>query len=122
MKRTRIVIAEDHEATQYILRRVLEPLYDIAAVVSDGLALLEAVEAHQPTCVVSDLSMPVMNGLSATRRLKATHPEIKVIIVSAHSEQVYRDEVLKAGADAYILKGSLARDLVECIEKILPTG
>jgi DNA-binding NarL/FixJ family response regulator len=112
---TRLVIAEDYEPVQYLLRRLLEPSYDVAAVVGDGRVLLEAVEKHCPDVVLLDISMPLMNGITAARHLRKTHPEMKILFISAHEEKVYRDEALNAGANGYLLKSLLERDLLPAV-------
>lgn len=122
MTRARLIIAEDYEPTQAILRQLLERHYDVVAAVSNGRALLEAVEAYKPHGVVLDISMPVMNGIAAAKRLRPAHPEMKIIFVSAHSEQAYIDEAFKAGANTYILKNSIERELVKALESLLPGG
>lgn len=104
---------------QHVLRRLLEPYYDIVAIVANGLELIEAVESHKPDGVVLDVSMPVMNGITAARRLKETHPEIKLIFISAHLDQAYIDEAFKAGAAAYLGKNLLERELLKTIEMVL---
>lgn len=115
---TRVVIAEDCEPTQRLLRGLLEERYDVVAVVSNGRALLDAVEDHHPHVVVVDIAMPVMNGIVAARRLKSTHPQMKIVFVSAHSEPAYRQEAFKAGADRFILKNAMANELVNAVASV----
>ena len=117
---TRVVIAEDYEPTQYLIRRLLEVRYHVVAVVSNGRALLDAVEDHHPHVVVVDIAMPVMNGIVAASRLKSTHPEVKIVFVSAHSEPAYRQEAFKAGADCFVLKNVMASELVNEVASLLP--
>jgi DNA-binding NarL/FixJ family response regulator len=120
--RARLVIAEDFEPTQCILCQILEPHYEVVAVVADGRALLAAVEEHRPNVVLSDVAMPVLNGIAAAKRLKATYPAVKIIFVSAHSEKVYKDEAFKLGADGYLLKNSVERELLNAVQCVLSGG
>lgn len=120
--RARLIIAEDFEPTQYVLCRILEPHFDVVAVVGDGRALLAAVEEHRPDAVLSDVAMPVLNGIAAAKRLKATYPAVKIIFVSAHPEKVYKDEAFKLGADGYLLKNLVERELVNAVECVLSGG
>ena len=122
MRRPRLIIAEDYEPTQVVLRQLLERHYDVVDTVSNGLALLKAVETNKPDGVVLDISMPVMNGIVAAKRLRTAHPEMKIIFVSAHSEQAYIDEAFKVGADRYILKNSIERELVKALNDLLLDG
>ena len=104
---------------QYFLRRLLEPSYDVAALVTNGLELIEAVKTHNPDGVVVDVSMPGMNGIIAAKRLKEMNPQIRIIFISAHLEQAYIDEAFKAGAVAYIGKNVLERELLQKLANVL---
>lgn len=119
---TRVIIAEDYEPIRYVLLRLLERDYDVAAVVGDGLVLLKVVEEHRPDVVLLDISMPVMGGFTAARHLRNTYPEIKILFVSAHEEKIYRDEALKAGANGYLLKNLLEQDLLSAVECVVDGG
>ncbi len=118
MTRLRLVIAENHHATRDVLRRLLEPHHDIAAIVPDGLALRRAVEAYEPDAIVADVSMPLLNGISAAQIIKQRYPCIKIIIISVHSEHAYVAAAFDAGANRYILKASMERELVKNIEEL----
>ena len=120
--RPRVVVAEDHEVSQYIIRRILETGYDIVAVVNDGESALEAVRNYHPDIVLLDIAMPKMNGIAAAKCLKKEHPEVKILFVSAHPEKVYVEEAFNSGADGYVFKASLQRELVNAVEKILAGG
>ncbi|HEX3875422.1 MAG TPA: response regulator transcription factor [Bryobacteraceae bacterium] len=120
--RARLVIAEDYEPTQYILRRLLEPHYDVVAVVGNGRALLEAVEGQHPNIVLLDISMPIMNGMVAAKRLTEAHPEVKILFISSHAERVYIEEACKVGASGYLLKNYVERELLNAIDYILSGG
>ena len=119
MMRARLVIAEDYEPGQYTLRRLLETRFDIVAVVSDGRALLEAVERHRPDAALVDVSMPVLSGMAAARQIRKMHPEVKILFISAHGEKVYREEASKIGASGYLLKNLLERELLTALECVL---
>jgi DNA-binding NarL/FixJ family response regulator len=120
--RARLVIAEDFEPAQYILRRLLEPRFDVVAVVSDGRTLLEAVKKHRPDIALLDISLPALSGMAAAKHLKRTQPEVKILFISAHSEGVYREEALRLGASGYLLKNLLEPELVAAVECILSGG
>jgi len=112
----RILIADDHELIRRGLASALAEMPDWSIV---GQAGNGRVAAEQPDIAVIDLSMPELNGLEATRLIKARSPRTRVLIVTAHeSEQLVR-EVLDAGAVGYVLKSDAGRVLVQAIEALL---
>jgi len=117
----RIVIADDHEMVR---RGVVATLADVdrwsvVAEADNGREAVQLVEAHKPDVAILDLSMPELNGLDATRRILAAHPQTCVLILTAHeSEQLVR-EVLNAGARGYVLKSDAGRTLVRAVEALL---
>ena len=121
MKKVRILIADDHELMRKGLRATLETHsgWEIVSEATNGRALVEQARALKPDIVVTDISMPELNGLEATRRICAAFPKARVLILTVHeSEQVVR-EVLDADAKGYLLKSDAGRDLVTAIESLL---
>lgn len=121
MSNVRILIADDHE----LIRRGLvaslteRPDWTIVAEAADGRQACELAALHTPDIAVLDLSMPELNGLDATRHIRASTPKTRILIVTAHeSEQLIR-EVLDAGAMGYVLKSDAGRVLVQAIEALL---
>jgi DNA-binding NarL/FixJ family response regulator len=121
MSNVRILIADDHE----LIRRGLvaslaeRPDWTIVAEAADGRQACELAALHAPDIAVLDLTMPELNGLDVTRRLRASTPKTRILIVTAHeSEQLIR-EVLDAGAMGYVLKSDAGRVLVQAIEALL---
>ena len=105
MKKPRILLADDHPEMLSAICGLLEDgLGTVVEMVADGEALVEAAQRLKPDIIVSDISMPKLNGLDATRALQATVPQSKVIILSVHREPVYVSLAFQAGACGYLLK------------------
>jgi len=105
MKKPRILLADDHPKILDALCRILEDgLGEVVGTVRDGQALVEAAQRLKPDIIISDISMPKLNGLHATRVLQATVPQSKVIILTGHYEPAYVTLALQMGARGYLLK------------------
>jgi DNA-binding NarL/FixJ family response regulator len=118
MPRTKVLLADDHTVVAQGLSALLADTFDLAGVVNDGRALLAAVEALRPDVVVTDISMPLMNGLDALRQIHGRHPHVKVIILTMHRETQLAVDALRAGAAGYLLKVSPAEELITAIEQV----
>lgn len=110
-----MLLADDHAIVRDGLRRLLESEFDLVGAVGDGWALLDSAARLKPDVVVTDVSMPLLNGIEAVRRLKKDHPRCKVVILSMHGEVEIATEALRAGASAYVLKNSAAETLSHAI-------
>ena len=121
MSNIRILIADDHELIRRGLVSALadRPDWSIVAEAADGRQACELAARLAPDIAVLDLTMPELNGLDATREIRAATPKTRILIVTAHeSEQLIRD-VLDAGAMGYVLKSDAGRVLVQAIEALL---
>jgi DNA-binding NarL/FixJ family response regulator len=101
------------------LRSLLDELGEVVGIVEDGQALVEAAQRLQPDIIISDISMPRMNGLDATRALQACAPQSKVIILTVHREAVYVSLAFNAGARGYLLKRSAVAELPHAVLHVL---
>jgi DNA-binding NarL/FixJ family response regulator len=115
----RLLLADDHAIMVDGLRRLLEPNFDLVGTVGDGWALLESAERLKPDVIVVDVSMPLLNGIEAVRRLKKVSPRCKVVILSMHEDVQIAAESLRAGASGYVLKHSAAETLSHAIGEVL---
>jgi DNA-binding NarL/FixJ family response regulator len=84
MSRPRVLIADDHRMVAEALKVLLAPEFDLVAVVEDGIAMVEAAKRLRPQVVVSDVTMPHLNGLDAVAQLKKDNPSIKVVFLTMH--------------------------------------
>ena len=118
MNRIRVLLAEDHATVRQGLRLLLESRADIEVVAdaATGRQALERAKALKPDVVILDVSMPEMSGLAATKAIKEALPKTGIVALTRHSEEAYVQELLGAGASAYILKQSAFTELVKGIE------
>lgn len=117
----RVLVADDHALVRKGLVALLEkePGMEPIAEAVNGLEAVTLVKEHQPDVVLMDLAMPHMNGIDATRKLVAEHPEIHIIILSMYSERRLVMEALGAGARAYILKDCAFTELAKAIRTVI---
>jgi DNA-binding NarL/FixJ family response regulator len=118
MPRTKVLLADDHAVVAQGLSALLEDTFDLAGVVHDGRALLAAVETLRPDVVVTDISMPLLNGLDAVRQIRLRHAHVKVIILTMHRETQLAVDAFRAGASGYMLKVSPGEELITAIEQV----
>jgi DNA-binding NarL/FixJ family response regulator len=122
MGRARILIAEDHADTRELLAQLLALEHDVVALVGDGKAAVAAASQLEPDLAVLDISMPVMNGLTAARHLKQSARPPKVVFITCHAEAAYVDEASRLGAEGYVLKPNLISELGDAILAVLAGG
>jgi DNA-binding NarL/FixJ family response regulator len=115
----RILLADDHGLMLEGLARLLEDEFEVVGTVTNGRALLEAVERLQPDAVILDVSMPELNGIEAARRLSLTHPSAKIVFVTQQLDPAYVHAAFAAGARGYVAKQSATRELVKAIQMAL---
>ena len=115
MPRTRVLLAEDHTVVAEALRVLLTEHFELVDVVHDGRALLQASEQFLPDVIVSDISMPMLNGLDAIRQLLERRPRTRVVILTMHKDRYLATEAFRAGVCGYVLKVSPAEELVSAI-------
>lgn len=112
MKPVTVLLADDHRIVAEGLKRLLEPEFELIGVVEDGRALLTAARELQPDVIVSDISMPELNGVEALEELKKVNPEVRVVFLTMHHNVAYARQAMAAGALGYVLKHSAAEELI----------
>jgi DNA-binding NarL/FixJ family response regulator len=124
MKRIRVLLADDHKIVRDGLRLLIDGQRDMRVVGEAGNGREALRQAHdlEPEVVVMDLSMPELNGLQATERLKAEQPGIKVVALTLHEDASYLLQLCKAGAVGYVLKRSAGDDLIQAIRTVAGGG
>jgi DNA-binding NarL/FixJ family response regulator len=116
----RIAIADDHEIFLDGLAMMLsrQPGFSICGRASNGQTLIDIVERERPDVVVTDIRMPVVDGIQSTRQITEKHPEIKVIALSMFDEENLIVEMLEAGAKGYLLKNAHKDEIVDAITSV----
>ncbi len=118
MRRTRLLLADDHTLVLAGITKLLENEFELVGMVEDGHALLRAAEEFHPDVILLDISMPLLNGIEACRHLTKSMPDIRVIFLTMHADQVYVEEALRAGGAGYLLKRSAATELTLAIQTV----
>ncbi|MEI6094107.1 MAG: UvrY/SirA/GacA family response regulator transcription factor [Gammaproteobacteria bacterium] len=115
-----VLIVDDHALVRMGIRRLLDDLPDIAVVgeAENGERALEFIRSHKPDVVLLDMKMPGIDGWEVTRRLQKSHPEVKVIAVTALTTESLPSRVLQLGAMGYLTKESGSQDLSAAIRKV----
>ncbi len=120
-QKVRIVIAEDHTILREGLRSLLSsnPNFEIVGEAEDGREAIRCAEKFKPDLILTDLSMPRMNGMEAIKEIKRESPATKVLVLTVHKAEEYILATFRAGADGYILKDSTHSELVMAVKKVL---
>lgn len=113
VKKMRIVIADDHTLVRAGLKILLStlPSIEVVAEANDGGEAIELVGRVQPDVVLMDIAMKPLNGLDAAARIKAKHPQVRILILSMHANEEYVLQALRAGASGYLLKDAATAEL-----------
>ena len=124
MKKLRILLADDHKMVRDGLRLLIDSQRDMRVVgeSGNGKQALQQARDLKPDMVVMDLSMPELNGLQATERLKAERSASKVVALTVHEDASYLLQLCKAGAVGYVLKRSAGDDLIHAIRTVAGGG
>jgi DNA-binding NarL/FixJ family response regulator len=119
LSRARIVVADDHPEFLETVRSVIETSHEIVGSVSNGRDLFEAATKLQPDVIITDIRMPILNGIEAARKLKECGCTSKVIFLTVHTDQDYVRASISAGAAGYVIKTRIASDLLHAIQEAL---
>ena len=115
----RVLIADDHTLVAEGVEKLLEHDFQLCGRVADGRALVRAVEKEKPDIALVDIALPLLNGLDACRQIKKSTPEVKLLVLTMHGEQYFVTEAFRAGVSGYVLKQSVAEELVFAIKEVL---
>lgn len=121
MMKRRLVLADDHVVLRSGLRLLLESQgeFEVVGEAPDGAAAVAMARELKPDLILMDISMPGMDGMEATRQVKASCPEVKVLVLTMHDDAGYLREVLAAGASGYVLKKAIDGELISAIRAVL---
>ncbi|EJL6390868.1 response regulator [Vibrio vulnificus] len=119
-KPIRVVIVDDHQVVLdgFMARLEMESEIDVVGTASNGLEALDVVKQHKPDVVLMDISMPILNGIEATRMIKAEWPEAKILMLTMHDNREYIMKVMQEGAVGYMLKEISAEKMVQAIKTV----
>jgi two-component system, NarL family, response regulator DegU len=116
----RVLLVDDHRLVREGLRRTLTDAgFDVVGEARDGAEGIELAEQLRPHIVLMDVSMPVLDGITATRRLRSRVPDTRVIVLTMHAEQDLVDKARSAGAAGYLLKDASGDEVVAAVKKAL---
>ncbi|HUG13601.1 MAG TPA: response regulator transcription factor [Thermomicrobiales bacterium] len=115
-----VVLADDHVLFRQALRHLLEMESDIRVVAEtgDGATAIELVERHHPDVVLLDISMPAMDGIVATAKLRAEFPMIGILILTMFAEDMHIIRAIRAGANGYLLKNTESSRVIDAIRAV----
>lgn len=119
-----VVIADDHPLVRSGIRSLLKgiPEVDVIAEVADGAELLALLDSVRPDIVITDITMPGMDGLTALAEIRTRHPALKVIVLSMHDSAHIVKRAVAAGASAYLRKDASDFELASAIHSVMRTG
>jgi DNA-binding NarL/FixJ family response regulator len=118
-QRPRILLADNHPVILAGLRQLLEPKFEAVEMEADGPALLAAAERLRPDLVITDIAMSGFDGVEAIRRLQASFPQMKVLILSIHIQPSYVNAAFDAGACGYVPKTSPLEEVEFAVQEVL---
>ena len=115
--KTRIVLAEDHKTVREGIKMLVnaQPDMEVIGEAGDGRAALRLIGELRPDLVIMDISMPEMNGLKATKKLREEFPDIRILTLTRHTDDGYLQQLIGAGANGYVLKQSAPSELINAI-------
>ena len=117
---TKVMLVDDHDLVRTGIKRLLEdhPNIEIVGEAVSGEQAIEQVSEYDPDVVLMDINMPGIGGLEATRKLLQRKPELKVIVVTMHDDDLFPQRFLKAGALGYVTKGAKVEEILQAIHTV----
>lgn len=118
--KARILLAEDHQTVREGIRLLVnaQPDMEVVGEAGDGETAITEAQRLAPDAVLMDISMPGMNGLAATRKLRQTFPDIKILTLTRHTDDGFLRQLIKAGVNGYVLKQSAPTELIKAIRTV----
>ena len=118
---TKVMLVDDHDLVRTGIKRLLEdhPNIEIVGEAVSGEEALQQVSVYDPDVVLMDINMPGIGGLEATRKLLQRKPQLKIIVVTMHDDDLFPQRFLKAGALGYITKGAKVEEMLQAIRTVM---
>ncbi|HUR96641.1 MAG TPA: response regulator transcription factor [Pyrinomonadaceae bacterium] len=120
MEPTRILLAEDHNTVREGIKMLVnaQPDMEVIGEAENGSAAITQTRALNPDMLVMDISMPELNGLKATEKLRKEFPDLKILTLTRHTDDGYLQQLIKAGVNGYVLKQSAPTELINAIRTV----
>jgi DNA-binding NarL/FixJ family response regulator len=115
---TTVLIADDHSVVAEGLAALLKDTFDVVGIVYDGRALLEAAHNLRPDVILTDISMPGLNGIDAIRQIKEQQPRSMIVVLTMHDDPQLAAQAFRLGASGYLLKSSPGEELITAIQEV----
>jgi DNA-binding NarL/FixJ family response regulator len=119
MTKVRVLVADDHQILAQGIRGLLEPEFDVVGIVADGRELIAAALRHRPDVIITDISMPSLNGIDAAIQMRDAGVTAKLIFLTMHRDVAYARRAMDAGAVGFLLKHSVSSELVTAIREAI---
>ncbi len=119
LSRTRVLLADDHEAMLDRVKGLLEKEFQVVGIAHDGQAAVDAVAKLNPDVLILDISMPVLTGIQTAVRLKLMKSEVRIVFLTVHEDPDFAREALATGARGFVVKPRLVTDLPVAIKEVL---
>ena len=117
--KTKLLLADDHPPLVEAALAILKPHYDILGNATDGATLVSEALRLRPEVIVSDITLPILNGIEAIHRLRLSGSQAKVVFLTVHAEEGFLKACMAEGALGYVLKSRMKTQLVSAIEAAL---
>lgn len=115
----RLMLADDHRMLREGLRRSMSELgFTVVAEARNGVEALDLAAAVQPNVILMDVTMPELDGVEATRQIKARQPDVKIVVLTMHADQDILTEAIRAGANGYLVKDCSTDEIAQAIEAV----
>jgi two-component system response regulator NreC len=120
----KVLLAEDHKTVRAGVKMIIDAEDDMTVIgeAGNGREAIELARELNPDVILMDISMPELNGLIATAKLKRISPDVKILALTRHTDQAYLQELLQAGVNGYLLKQSAADELLRAIRVVMQGG
>lgn len=120
MGKIKILIADDHDVVRVGTRQILEqePDMEVVAEARDGKEAVKLTGSSKPDVAIIDINMPQVDGIEATKQLKALYPAVAVLILTAYDDDQFVFSLLEAGAAGYLLKSARGRELIDAVRHV----
>jgi DNA-binding NarL/FixJ family response regulator len=117
--KTKVLLVDDHPPLVEAALSILKPHYDIVGIATDGAMLISEALRLSPDLIVSDITLPILNGIEAIHRLRLSNSQAKVVFLTVHAEEGFLKACLAEGALGYVLKSHMKTQLIPAIEAAL---